>query len=140
MSHLKLPEVNFSGNLSSLSNELRYAEWDRYPFKYLPSSFEPYQLVELVLKHSSIKYPWKDKKYLLSLRTLDLSNSKNLRKMPNFEGVLNLERLSFEGCVKLMQIDPSIKVLRKLVFLNLKDCKNLVYIPNCCEFDDNSHQ
>jgi hypothetical protein len=50
--------------------------------------------------------------------------------MPNFEGVLNLERLSFEGCVKLMQIDPSIKVLRKLVFLNLKDCKNLVYIPN----------
>jgi hypothetical protein len=50
--------------------------------------------------------------------------------MPNFEGVRNLERLSFEGCVKLVQIDPSIQVLRKLVFLNLKDCKNLVCIPN----------
>ncbi|KAK2434520.1 disease resistance protein RUN1 [Trifolium repens] len=63
-------------NLSSLSNELRYVEWDRYPFKYLPSSFEPYQLVELILKHSSIEHLWKDKKYLLSLRTLDLSSKK----------------------------------------------------------------
>jgi len=49
--------------------------------------------------------------------------------MPDFREIPNLERLNFEGCVKLVQMDPSIGVLRKLVFLNLKGCKNLVSIP-----------
>lgn len=50
--------------------------------------------------------------------------------MPNLKEMPNLERISFEGCVKLLQMDPSIGLLRKLVFLNLKDCKKLVSIPN----------
>lgn len=49
--------------------------------------------------------------------------------MPNFGEVPNLERVSFEGCVKLVQMGPSIGVLRKLVYLNLKDCKKLIIIP-----------
>jgi len=68
--------------------------------------------------------------YLPNLRALDLSYSKNLRKMPDFGDIPNLERLSLEGCVKLEQIDPSIGVLRKLVLMNLKDCKKLVSIPS----------
>jgi hypothetical protein len=67
MSHLRLlifKEMVFSGNLSCLSNELRYVEWARYPFKYLPACFEPNKLVELTLRHSSIKKLWKDKKVL----------------------------------------------------------------------------
>lgn len=69
------------------------------------------------------------RQYLPNLRTLDLSHSKSLRKMPNFGEVPNLERVSFEGCVKLVQMGPSIGVLRKLVYLNLKDCKKLIIIP-----------
>ncbi|KAI5387618.1 hypothetical protein KIW84_073636 [Lathyrus oleraceus] len=67
MSHLRLlimKGVNISENLSFLSNELRYMEWYRYPFKYLPSSFHPNQLVELILRYSSIKQLWKGKKVL----------------------------------------------------------------------------
>nr|ALN97041.1 disease resistance protein [Caragana korshinskii] len=127
---LKKVKLNVSGSLSSLSNELRYVEWMEYPFMCLPSSFQPNQLVQLSLRDSSIKQLWEGKKHLPNLRTLDLSHSKNLIKMPGFEEVPNLEELHLEGCVKLVQIDPSIGVLRKLVVLNLKDCKNLMGIPN----------
>lgn len=67
MSHLRLlilKEVKFAGNLGCLSNELRYVEWGRYPFKYLPACFQPNQLVELIMRHSSVKQLWKDKKVL----------------------------------------------------------------------------
>ncbi|CAK8577153.1 unnamed protein product [Lathyrus sativus] len=133
MSHLKLlilRGVDFLQNLSCLSNELRYMEWYRYPLKYLPSSFQPNHLVELILRYSNIKQLWKDKKYFPHLRSLDLSHSKNLKKMPDFRGIPNLERLSFEGCVKLVRMDPFIGILKRLVFLNLKDCENLASIPN----------
>jgi len=59
-----------------------------------------------------------------------MSHSKNLRKMPNFGEIPNLERLKLEGCEKLVLVDPPIGVLRNLVVLNLKDCKNLASIPN----------
>jgi len=72
MRHLRLlimKCVNTSGNISCLclSNELRYVEWDSYPFKYLPLSFQPNQLVELILKSSSIEKLWKGKKVLILL-------------------------------------------------------------------------
>ncbi|XP_045788673.1 disease resistance protein RUN1-like isoform X4 [Trifolium pratense] len=133
MSHLRLlslTNIIILGNLSYLSNELRYVEWNWYPFKYLPPCFHPNQLVELNLTDSSIKQLWKDKKYLPNLRRLDLRHSKNLRKMPDFGDIPNLEELDLKGCIKLVQIDPSIGVLKKLYYLSLKDCKNLVNIPN----------
>jgi len=68
MRHLRLLiircPVNTSGSLSCFSKELRYVEWSEYPFKYLPSSFEPNQLVELILEYSSIEQLWKGKKVL----------------------------------------------------------------------------
>ncbi|XP_058760027.1 disease resistance protein RUN1-like isoform X2 [Vicia villosa] len=122
--------VKVSGSLNRLSNELRYIEWNEYPFMYLPSCFQPNQLVELILKSSSIKQLWEGKRNLPKLRILDLSHSKNLIKMPNFGEFLNLERLNLKGCIKLVMLDPSIGLLRKIVSLNLKDCKSLVSIPN----------
>jgi len=64
------------------------------------------------------------------LKALDLSHSKNLRKIPDFEDIPKLEQLKLEGCEKLVQMDPSMGVLRKLVVLNLKHCRNLASIPN----------
>ncbi|XP_058730515.1 disease resistance protein RUN1-like [Vicia villosa] len=121
--------VKLSGSLNYLSNELRYIEWCEYPFMYLPSSFQPNQLVELILEYSSIKQLWEGNN-LPKLRTLDLSHSKNLIKMPDFGEIPNLERLNLERCIQLVELDPSIGLLRKIVSLNLKDCKNLVNIPN----------
>ncbi|CAK8577206.1 unnamed protein product [Lathyrus sativus] len=122
--------VKVSGSLNHLSNKLRYIEWNYYPFMYLPSSFQPNQLVELILKCSSIKQLWEGKKYLPKLRVLDLSDSKNLIKMPDFGEFPNLERLNLKGCIKLVQLDPSIGLLREIVYLNLKYCESLVSIPN----------
>jgi len=50
--------------------------------------------------------------------------------MPEFGEIPNLEQLNLEGCVQLVQIDPSIGILRNLVSLNLKDCKNLRSMPS----------
>ncbi|XP_058730509.1 disease resistance protein RUN1-like isoform X2 [Vicia villosa] len=128
---LILMGVKVLGSLNNLSNQLRYVEWTSYPFMYLPSSFQPNQLVELILKYSSIKQLWEGKKNLPNLRTLDLSYSENLIKMQDFGHVTNLERLNLEGCVKLVELDPSIGLAKKLVFLNLKNCTSLICIPNC---------
>ncbi|PNX77817.1 TIR-NBS-LRR resistance protein, partial [Trifolium pratense] len=59
---LILKDVKFSGSLDNLSNELRYVSWDRYPFKDLPSSFQPHELVELILVDSNIKQLWEGNK------------------------------------------------------------------------------
>ena len=67
---------------------------------------------------------------LHNLMHIDLSHSINLIMMPNFLEIPNLEFLDLEGCIKLVQIDPSISILRRLSELNLENCTNLVSIPN----------
>ncbi|RZB75669.1 putative WRKY transcription factor 19 [Glycine soja] len=129
MNHHKLlilENVTFLGTLNYVSNKLRYLSWDRYPFKSLLLSFHLKQLVELFLPCSNIKQLWEATKCLPNLRTLDLRHSKNLSQMPNMRGVPHFEKLTFEGCIKIDQIDPSISILIEHTLLNLKNCKNLV--------------
>ena len=57
-------EINFSGTLAKLSNELGYLIWKKYPFECLPPSFEPDKLVELILPKSNIKQLWEDRKII----------------------------------------------------------------------------
>ncbi|KAG2376900.1 TMV resistance protein [Vigna angularis] len=137
---LKLENVNFSGSLNHLSNELGYLTWNKYPFKCLPPSFRPEKLVELKLRWSSIQRLWEGTKLLHNLKRLDLSYSKDLIEMPDVGEALNLERVDLEGCIKLQKINPSIGLLRRLAILNLKNCKELVSLPrsifglNCLEY------
>ncbi|XP_027346033.1 TMV resistance protein N-like [Abrus precatorius] len=133
MSNLRLlilHGMNISGSLRRLSNELRYLEWKRYPLKNLPSKFQPYQLVELILEHSLVNQLWKGGKNLPNLRNLNLRYSKYLIKLPDFRMIPNLRYLILEGCIKLVELEPSISLLRKLTVLNMKDCKSLLSIPN----------
>lgn len=44
------------------SHELRYLHWDGWTLESLPSNFHGEKLVELSLKHSSIKRLWKEHK------------------------------------------------------------------------------
>ncbi|KAL2328119.1 hypothetical protein Fmac_021546 [Flemingia macrophylla] len=128
MNHLNFlvfKNVKFSGSLRYLSNELRYICWHEFPFKCFPSCFRPQELVELILPCSNIIQLWEGTKYLPNLRNIDLSESKKLIELPDLRGVPRLRDLSLKGCVELMQIDPSIGVLKELSILNLKDCKNL---------------
>ena len=41
--------------LRNLSNELLLLEWHEYPLKLLPKSFQPPELVELIMHRSGIK-------------------------------------------------------------------------------------
>ncbi|KAL1362168.1 hypothetical protein HN51_010443 [Arachis hypogaea] len=134
MSNLKLlifrdGNLNFSGCLHFLSNELGYLEWEKYPCTCLPSSFQPNKLVKLILPHSNMKELWKGIKDLPNLTHIALKGSDNLVKIPNLSQAPNLEELNLEGCVKLVHLDPSVGSLQKLRFLNLKCCKSLVKIP-----------
>ncbi|KAK7247071.1 hypothetical protein RIF29_41947 [Crotalaria pallida] len=126
---LKLRGVEFSGSLKCLSNELRYLHWENYPFIYIPSSFEPDKLVELIMPFCSIKQLWKGPKTLHFLRVIDLRQSKYLIKTPDFTGMPNLEKLNLEGCTKLVKIHSSIGLSRKLVLLNLENCTSLKNLP-----------
>lgn len=127
---LIIRNVNFVSTLEYLSDELVYLSWHKYPFTHIPSNFEPYQLVELIMTDSNITQLWEGIKMLPKLRSMSFRGSKNLIKTPDFRGILNLEMLDLEECTGLLQVDPSIEILPKLAFLNLKNCASLVSIPN----------
>ncbi|XP_034701738.1 disease resistance protein RPV1-like isoform X1 [Vitis riparia] len=112
------------------SNELRYLCWDGYPLDSLPSNFDGENLVELHLKCSNIKQLWQGNKYLESLKVIDLSYSTKLVQMPEFSSLSNLERLILKGCVSLIDIHPSLGVLKKLTTLNLRLCHKLKGLPS----------
>ncbi|CAL5405348.1 unnamed protein product [Camellia sinensis] len=127
---LKICCMYLSEDLKYLSNKLRYLDWCGYPMKYMPSTFQPKRLVELHLTYSSIEQLWEGTMYLDMLRIMNLSHSTYLAKCPDFTRIPNLERLILEGCTGLVNLDPSIEILKGLIFLNLKDCKNLMSLPS----------
>nr|GEW03205.1 hypothetical protein [Tanacetum cinerariifolium] len=103
--------VNFPGSLVFLSDELRLFYWHGCPFKYLPSDFNPQNIVAIDLSYGQIKQIWKTPK------------------------ITNLKELSLEGCVDLVSLHPSIGIIKRLVVLNLRDCKRLQYFPSIVEMD-----
>ncbi|XP_057990541.1 disease resistance protein RUN1-like [Hevea brasiliensis] len=127
---LILQNARFFCDIEYLSNELRYLEWHEYPFKSLPSTFQPNKLVELHLQHSNLKKLWKAIKPLQLLKIIDLSYSQCLIKTPDFRDVPNLEVLNLEGCKSLVKVHQSIGLLTRLVCLNMEGCENLVTLPS----------
>ncbi|XP_017432943.1 disease resistance protein Roq1 isoform X2 [Vigna angularis] len=130
LKYLRVGYVNCSGSLSHLSSELGYLIWHNYPFECLPQSFQPHKLVELLLRGSSIQRLWSGTKVLPNLKRLDLSYSRKLVEMPDVAEALNLEGIILEECIQLRKLSPSIGLLSKLTILSLRNCKNLVSLPN----------
>ena len=64
------------------------------------------------------------------LRVMDLSYSQNLIKTPDFSGFQNLRSLTFQGCTRLYNVHPSVRTLKNLTLLNLKDCERLKNLPH----------
>ncbi|CAL2276167.1 unnamed protein product [Prunus armeniaca] len=138
MCKLKLLKINnlrlFLGP-KYLPNSLRILEWSWYPSKCLPPSFQPVDLVELLLRHSKIDHLWDGIMYMVKLKSIDLSYSENLTRTPDFTGTQNLERLVFEGCTNLVKIHPSIASLKRLRVLNFKNCKSIKSLPSEVELE-----
>ncbi|XP_050946102.1 TMV resistance protein N-like isoform X3 [Cucumis melo] len=126
---LKINNVSLCGELDYLSDQLRFLSWHGYPSKYLPPNFHPKSILELELPNSFIHYLWKGSKRLDRLKTVNLSDSQFISKTPDFSGVPNLERLILSGCVRLTKLHQSLGSLKRLIQLDLKNCKALKAIP-----------
>ncbi|XP_050241116.1 TMV resistance protein N-like [Quercus robur] len=112
-------------SLNYLSDELRIIEWLRYPFKSMPTSFQPNRLVELRMRCSYIKQLWKGIMNLDELRLIDLSDSQNLIEMPDLSGAPKLKQLILQRCIRLSKIHASLGNLKCLIRLDLNGCKSL---------------
>ncbi|KAB2006491.1 hypothetical protein ES319_D11G349400v1 [Gossypium barbadense] len=126
---LKVLCLSNCDDLKYLSNELRLLDWTGYPLRYLPSSFQPNNLVALLLPYSHIQQLWKGNRHLFNMKIMNLRGSQNLIKTPDFTTASNLEVLILEGCTKLVDVHPSIRLLKSLKLLNLRDCKSLTTLP-----------
>ncbi|KAK9016367.1 hypothetical protein V6N11_078868 [Hibiscus sabdariffa] len=115
--------------LKYLSNNLRLLDWMRYPLRFLPPNFQPDNLVALLLPYSRIEQLWKGNMPLYKLKVLNLKGSENLIKTPDFTTAPNLEILILEGCIRIIDVHPSVGVLSRLKLLNLRSCKSLRNLP-----------
>uniref|UniRef100_A0A7N2MP37 ADP-ribosyl cyclase/cyclic ADP-ribose hydrolase n=1 Tax=Quercus lobata TaxID=97700 RepID=A0A7N2MP37_QUELO len=119
-------------SLNYLSDELRIVEWHGYPFKSMPTSFQPNKLVELRMRWSSIKHLWKGIMDLDELRLIDLSDSQNLIEMPDLSRAPKLKQLILRRCIRLYEIHASVGNLKWLTRLDLNGCKCLSSLPIVC--------
>ncbi|TYG47777.1 hypothetical protein ES288_D11G368400v1 [Gossypium darwinii] len=60
---------------------------------------------------------------------INLKGSQYLIKTPDFRTTPKLEALIMEGCTRLVDVHPSIRVLKMLKLLNLRDCTSLRSLP-----------
>ncbi|XP_040371413.1 disease resistance protein RPV1 isoform X2 [Rosa chinensis] len=135
LSLLHICNVDLPDGLTCLSNSLRLLEWTGYPLRSLPQNFEADELVELNLCHSNIEQLWKGTKNFDKLKFIKLCHSHNIVETPDLAGVQNLESLDLEGCENLLRVHQSLGFLKKLIVLNLKDCKSLESLPSIIEME-----
>nr|XP_004310272.2 PREDICTED: TMV resistance protein N-like isoform X2 [Fragaria vesca subsp. vesca] len=126
---LKIWNVKFSGNINYLSNELQYLEWHDCHLDSFPSNFQPDKLVEVHMHFSRIKQLWRGKQGWSMLRSICLNGSRYLISTPDFTEVPNLEVLALQDCTSLVEIHPSLGFLKKLIFLNMGNCKSIESLP-----------
>ncbi|XP_030932944.1 disease resistance protein RPP2B-like isoform X2 [Quercus lobata] len=133
---MKQPKVLIRGNvqlpkdLSYLSDELRIIEWHGYPFKSMPTSFQPNKLVELRMHCSCIIQLWKGIMILDALKLTDLSDSQYLIEIPDLSGAPKLKQLILRHCTRLYKIHTSLGDLKQLIQLDLNGCKCLEILPH----------
>ncbi|TYI62963.1 hypothetical protein E1A91_D10G286200v1 [Gossypium mustelinum] len=119
----------YQDSIISLPDELRYLVWHYYPFKSLSSSFNPKNLIALELPYGNMEQLWNQvHQDLVHLREINLFSCKNLKKIPNLLGALNLEKLDCENCESLVKL-PSLTRLTSLESLRLKGCRSLKKFP-----------
>ncbi|XP_039683915.1 TMV resistance protein N [Medicago truncatula] len=96
----------------------------------------------------TFSYFYNFEQFIGKLKYLNMTFSKKLKRLPDFSGVPNLEKLILKGCDGLTEVHPSLLHHKKVVLMNLEDCKSLKSLPGklemssleklilsgCCEF------
>ncbi|XP_068477764.1 disease resistance protein RUN1-like isoform X2 [Phaseolus vulgaris] len=108
---------------------LRWISLGGFSSEYLPNHFYLHDAIAIDLKHSLLRFVWKEPQVLACLKVLNLSHSKYLTKTPDFSRLPSLEELVLKDCPRLRQEHQSIGCLCNLILLNLKDCTSLSTLP-----------
>jgi len=67
---------------------------------------------------------------LRNLKWMDLSDSEDLKELPNLSTATNLEELKLRRCSSLVELPSSIEKLTSLQILDLHSCSSLVELPS----------
>ncbi|XP_056165300.1 disease resistance protein RPV1-like [Syzygium oleosum] len=127
--------VSIVGDFNNLLSNLRWLSWNSWHCsnsKFETTNFHPINLVVLNLSSSGISEEWigwDQIKEARKLKVLNLSYCKSLKRTPDLSTWVSLERLVFEGCSNLIEINPSIGKLKLLTSLNLRGCQSLRELP-----------
>ncbi|KAK5787036.1 hypothetical protein PVK06_041687 [Gossypium arboreum] len=124
MKKLRLFKVLYLSNcnyLKYLSNELRLLDWKGCLLRSVPSSFQPDNLVALLLPYSCIEQLCKENRPLYKLKIINLEGSQNLIKTPDFTTAKNLEVLILEGCHRVENLPEKLQQAEFLEVLNLSE-------------------
>ncbi|MED6217014.1 hypothetical protein PIB30_013485 [Stylosanthes scabra] len=128
------PSDQFAGNISlpegleSFSDKLVYLEWYGYPLDSLPLNFSAKFLVEIRMSHSYVKQLWQGIQEVGNLKRIDLSECKNLIKLPDLSKAKRLRWVNLSGCESLCALHSSVLSSDTLVTLILDRCTNLQYV------------
>ncbi|XP_016650528.1 PREDICTED: TMV resistance protein N-like [Prunus mume] len=127
---LRICNVASPRSIEYLSSELQLLEWHACPLNSLPSNFQSDKLVELKMHLSRVKQLWNGNESWSMLKCIDLSDSQYLIKTPNFTKAPNIEMLVLQGCSRLVDVHPSMGVLKQLILLNMRNCKSVKILPS----------
>ncbi|PHT79222.1 hypothetical protein T459_17274 [Capsicum annuum] len=116
--------------IEHLPSNLKWLDWSYYSLATLPAKFEPGNLGGLNMTFSSLVEIFKEPKSFDKLTVLNLSFSGSLLRTPNFCETPNLQKIILKSCVSLVEIHPSVGNFKKLIFLNMENCKNLESLPS----------
>ncbi|XP_054781830.1 TMV resistance protein N-like [Prosopis cineraria] len=126
---LVIKNASFSKGLAYLPNSLRWLEWKKYPFRFLPLDFCPMELVYMDLSSSYVELLHSFDMKFESLRHMDFKSCKFLQQIPNLSRASNLTELCLDDCTSLTEIHDSVGSLSKLKKLSAMRCKNLKVLP-----------
>ncbi|CAL2240939.1 unnamed protein product [Prunus armeniaca] len=126
---LHLSHVQLDGSYAQFCTGLRWLCWLKFPLDSIPTDFPLGSLIVLEMQYSSLRQVFEGTKCLLLLKILDLSHSHSLTETIDFSFCPNLEKLILVDCVSLICVHGSIGNLERLVYLSMKDCKNLRILP-----------
>ncbi|XP_059307760.1 TMV resistance protein N-like [Lycium ferocissimum] len=89
-------------------------------------------LKELNLSGNSFEPLPRSISQLGALQSLDLSDCERLKELPDIIGMPNLETLNLSNCMNLEEVHHSLGFLKKLLRLELTNCKRLKRFPALC--------
>ncbi|KAM1064495.1 hypothetical protein ACFX2A_029132 [Malus domestica] len=126
---LHLGHVRLDGCYADFPTGLRWLCWLQFPLDSIPIDFSLEKVVFLEMQYSSLRQVFKGTKFLPSLKILDVSHSHGLTEIMDFLQCPSLEELILVDCTSLILVHESIGNLERLVYLNMKNCKNLRMLP-----------